>query len=426
VPFARKYSRIPSCNDFICKEHLSEKNKIKCGECKREFNVNDDNNNNEFKTNKLIQKQLDNQLYLSATEVNLKQKIEDSIRLLHRMHDEFTLTRSKLDADVHAHFQEIRFQIDEHREQLKDKIDQIALGMIDETKKLEALYLKNLQLDTKTPQTMLMDDRLKEIDETFRNPDLLIESIQEIQLKQDEAIDEMTLKFNEINQIKDHLKASNEFTPQSVEFDRDSFGSLCLNEYSIDPFKSKILTGKQPSELMKLCEFSPNDDKWRLLYRGTRDGFSHSDFHSKCDDRPNTLTIFKAKESKFIFGGFTTVAWQSTMPHQYKTDPNAFLFSLTNRDNRPYLLKIKPKQSPYAICCYSLFGPIFGNGHDIFIASNSNESMDSYANLGFTYVNPKYSSEQNGAGNGAAEDATSFLAGSLKFQLVEIEVYQRE
>jgi hypothetical protein len=36
------------------------------------------------------------------------------------------------------------------------------------------------------------------------------------------------------------------------------------------------------SELIKVCEFSPND-KWSLLYRGTRDGFDSSDFHSKSD-----------------------------------------------------------------------------------------------------------------------------------------------
>ena len=62
-------------------------------------------------------------------------------------------------------------------------------------------------------------------------------------------------------------------------------------------------------ELIKLCEFSPND-KWTLLYRGTRDGFGADVFHSKCDDHPNTLTLLKAKESSFIFGGFTSVNWK--------------------------------------------------------------------------------------------------------------------
>ena len=57
---------------------------------------------------------------------------------------------------------------------------------------------------------------------------------------------------------------------------------------------SQILKGEQQClELLKLCEFSPNE-KWSLLYRGTRDGFDSNDFHSKCDGHSNTLTILKA------------------------------------------------------------------------------------------------------------------------------------
>jgi hypothetical protein len=58
---------------------------------------------------------------------------------------------------------------------------------------------------------------------------------------------------------------------------------------------SQILKGdRQSFELIKLCEFSPND-KWSLLYRGTRDGFGAKDFHSNCDGHSNTLTILKAR-----------------------------------------------------------------------------------------------------------------------------------
>jgi hypothetical protein len=46
----------------------------------------------------------------------------------------------------------------------------------------------------------------------------------------------------------------------------------------IDPFRSQILTGQHPFELMVLCEFHPND-KFTLLYRGTRDGFASGEFH---------------------------------------------------------------------------------------------------------------------------------------------------
>jgi hypothetical protein len=91
------------------------------------------------------------------------------------------------------------------------------------------------------------------------------------------------------------------------------FGLIKLDRYwlTFNPFKSEILNGEQQSfELIDLCEFSTYD-KWTLLYRGTRDGFDSNDFHSKCDGHSNTLTILKAKESEFIFGGFATVSWES-------------------------------------------------------------------------------------------------------------------
>ena len=77
-----------------------------------------------------------------------------------------------------------------------------------------------------------------------------------------------------------------------------------------------------------------------MLYRGSKDGFASTDFHSKCDGHENTLTIVRASESAFIFGGFTSVAWESFTPGKCKSDPNAFLFSLTNKENKPCKMKI--------------------------------------------------------------------------------------
>jgi hypothetical protein len=54
------------------------------------------------------------------------------------MYEEFTLDKSRIDLDVHIHFQEIRFEIDEHREELKEKIDDIYTLMAERTKKFEA------------------------------------------------------------------------------------------------------------------------------------------------------------------------------------------------------------------------------------------------------------------------------------------------
>jgi hypothetical protein len=165
---------------------------------------------------------------------------------------------------------------------------------------------------------------------------------------------------------------------------------------------------KQSIELIKLCEFSSND-KWSLLYRGTRDGFKPRDFHSKCDGHSNTLIILKAKGNEFIFGDFTTAEWESS--DDFKSDPNAFIFSLTNRDSKPLKMKVDPNRHESAICCHSECGPTFVC--DICIENSANTTTNSYSYLGYSYKHPQYA-------NG------TFLAGSFQFQLDEIEVYERK
>jgi hypothetical protein len=219
------------------------------------------------------------------------------------------------------------------------------------------------------------------------------------------------------------LEATNEFKPNLSLLNKGGtslFGLIKLNGcwLNLNSFKGQILTNERQSfELIKLCEFSPND-KWSLLYRGTRDGFGSDVFHSKCNGHSNTLTIFKAKESSYIFGGFTSVSWESSTQGKYKSDQNAFIFSLTNKDSKPVKIKIDPNQHEYAIGCYSSWGPSFGGFFDIKIANNANTTMDSHSNLGWTYKHPQYAYDTN--------EAKTFMAGSYKFQLDEIEVFQRE
>ncbi len=170
------------------------------------------------------------------------------------------------------------------------------------------------------------------------------------------------------NKFKSNLSLFNQ------ERDTSLFGSIRLCQYSnTNPFKSEILTDeRQMSELIDLCEFSPND-KWSLLYRGTWDGFGTNEFHSKCDGHSNTLTIFKAKGSGFIFGGFATASWDGSS--RDKSDLNAFIFSLTNKGNKPVKMKIKPNEHHHAIICDSDRGPIFGD--DVCIYNNANTTMES-------------------------------------------------
>jgi hypothetical protein len=399
------------CSHNLCKGHLVEKNvaqqnKIKCGECKKDFQIKD----NEFKTINFINKLLSEHVYFSDEEILLKKKIEDSIRTFFQMYEEFCLNKTNRDLDVHNHFQDIRFKLDEHREHLKVKIDDIYMEMIEKTKKFEATYLKSLedQLEAslKSFETKSLEQSLNETEESFRNPNFLIESIREMQRQQEEAIAELKLKLDEQSQVKNNLIDMNEFKP-NLSINQDSFGQLSLNEYSKNPFESQILKDNQP-ELIKLCEFNPKD-RWTLLFRGTRDGFGATNFHSKCDGHNNTLTILKAKGSSYIFGGFTSINWDSSSG--WKSDPNAFLFSLTNRDNQP--CKMKQINITNSIYCHSGYGSTFGRGHDIYIANNANTTAGSYSNLGNAYQHPQ------------PNQGYSYLAGSNHFQLSEIEIYEK-
>ena len=58
----------------------------------------------------------------------------------------------------------------------------------------------------------------------------------------------------------------------------------------------------------------------------------------------------------------------------------------------------------------------FGGGHDLSICNNCHESEESISNLGVTYCIPEniYSEE----------DIQSYLAGSNKFKVTEIEVFR--
>jgi hypothetical protein len=95
------------------------------------------------------------------------------------------------------------------------KIDDIYMEMIQKTKKSEAAYLKSLEdqlyASLKSFETNSLEQSLKETEETFRNPNLFMESIREMQRQQDEAIAELRLKLAEENQVKDNLIRMNEF-----------------------------------------------------------------------------------------------------------------------------------------------------------------------------------------------------------------------
>ena len=161
------------------------------------------------------------------------------------------------------------------------------------------------------------------------------------------------------------------------------------------------------------------EQKWKLIYSGSKHGFKSPDFHSRCDSVKNTVTIIKTTDD-YVFGGYTDEAWSSTGGS--KKDVNAFLFSLVKNKVISYKVMkcIEPEK---AIHCQSTYGPIFGTGHlegghDLCIRTPFDKSLN-YSNLGRSYNCP---GQQHPKG-GVSTLCQSYLAGSHTFQVKEIEVY---
>jgi hypothetical protein len=169
-------------------------------------------------------------------------------------------------------------------------------------------------------------------------------------------------------------------------------------------------------QLVNLCKF-PVGQKWVLKYRASRDGSKATDFHTKCDRIGNTLTVIKAKSGN-IFGGFTEQEWHSR--GEFVTDPNAFIFSLVNKEENPFKV-LCSNGGKLAIACDSKFGPCFGgeDNHvqDICIKTDSNFNNDNFSDFGYSFKHPDYLK--------GTFKAKNILAGSYKFETLEIEVFAK-
>ena len=110
--------------------------------------------------------------------------------------------------------------------------------------------------------------------------------------------------------------------------------------------------------------------KFHLLYRGSSDGWSASQFHQRCDGKGPTLVLAGCRRVGNLiaglpvsenqvetFGGFTSQPWKSSMASLEAEDDKAFVFSTLTRQKYPV----------DCITTNGARGPIFG--HDMLVFS---------------------------------------------------------
>jgi len=68
--------------------------------------------------------------------------------------------------------------------------------------------------------------------------------------------------------------------------------------------------------------------KWKLIFRASKESFSATKFHQKCDNKGPTITIIESTNGN-VFGGYNELDWSTNS--QYGNTNNNFLFILSNK-----------------------------------------------------------------------------------------------
>ncbi|GET03181.1 carbohydrate-binding module family 13 protein [Rhizophagus clarus] len=131
-----------------------------------------------------------------------------------------------------------------------------------------------------------------------------------------------------------------------------------INSKSID---SKIITTQHVELISKWIDRLKATEKtyeFKLIFRGSRDGFSPSKFHEICDNKFRTISIIKVKDSNEILGGYNPNGWKSL--YSYSTTKDSFIFSFKNKDNIKNFILSRVKIENCAIFNSHSCGPSFG------------------------------------------------------------------
>jgi hypothetical protein len=161
------------------------------------------------------------------------------------------------------------------------------------------------------------------------------------------------------------------------------------------------------------------EQRFLLRWRGSWAGVGARDFHGRCDGHANSLTVILDTNGN-IFGGFTSVQWQSRVwngrigneNNGWKVDPtlNSFLFTLKNPHPIPtQRFALKAIIRNYAIDSTFHWGTALTG---IGVHDNCNANANSWIDIGNCHTN-----------NTELNEKTVFT-GSLLFQVKEIEVFE--
>ena len=211
------------CFCYVCNEHMSSSgNNIKCLTCNEEFPKS-----KRFKSNEFAKKFLDSDSHLTEEQRSIKQSIKKMFSEFDCLLEEFKSNQANFEIIISERFNEIRNKIDLQREELKKKIDEIALEIIDQTKEKENNLIKDLNLANSNIINTGVEEEFKRLLEEFRNPNLFLENIKSSIQKQESETNQIKTNINNFNLKVDETKTF--YFKPNLKSEKKIFGVLNLN-----------------------------------------------------------------------------------------------------------------------------------------------------------------------------------------------------
>ncbi|PKC64944.1 hypothetical protein RhiirA1_536711 [Rhizophagus irregularis] len=191
--------------------------------------------------------------------------------------------------------------------------------------------------------------------------------------------DNLIKYFLDHDHSKSNKKSEQQQTIKTIK-KIDSNNNNNKNKKSID---SKIITNQHVELISKwidkleITDELKNLYEFKLILRGSRDGFTPEKFHEFCDNQSNTISIIKLKDSNEILGGYNPIMWQFKIYNIYSETKDSFIFSFNNnnmKDIKNHILS-RVKNKKYAIDNNFIHGPSFGQ-EDLQIYGGSKRSFN--------------------------------------------------
>ncbi|RHZ51836.1 hypothetical protein Glove_469g39 [Diversispora epigaea] len=163
------------------------------------------------------------------------------------------------------------------------------------------------------------------------------------------------------------------------------------------PFPSNIITNEHALEISSWIDkketpsIENNPYEFKLLVRGSRDGFDVKTIYNICDKVSKTIIILKIKGTEEILGGYNPLEWDKNK-NRYKKTEDSFVFSLKTANMKNSILSRVEEKFDCAIV-NSPKHSWLGFGDALCLNGNLKTEKKCYCMFGSAYPKPIRSKE---------------------------------